>query len=557
MASERTAAAGRQARRGPPRPDGHAAVLRLPHGRLFRPLARHGQADDPAAQDLPRQLVPHRRARQVPLARLRREPAGDQVDPGPLPRRGRRRAKRPSATSPRPKASTSPGLGLLPRNARKTAGRQAGRLAGGSRPRRDVLREVRRPASAGTPLRSSFEHGFACSGSQPPLELLAARRAKSAPWPPNSTASIERENPHVFAMLSDLGRRLYFPKGILAQSAEAKEKANRYNATIGIAWEDGKPMFLPSVMRFFNELEPGRGPDLRPGHRPARSAAEMARGPAGEEPQPGREEFSLPVVTGGVTHALSVMADLFVDPGDMVLRARQLLGELRPDLRRPPPGAACACTRSSARRAGLTSRGSAGRWHPAGRLEDHPDPQFPQQSDRLLASPAAEMDATRGRAARGGGRGPQPDRRGRRRLFRPLLRRRRGPGVGLRPAGRLPPAAAGGEGRWPDQGEVRLGLPHRHVDLRRARPPAATTAPLQGVWKRRRPAPSAAPSRTARTWPIGPGQGHGRRRRSPPSGGRRRRSSRPGPDGSTKSSPRPSTPTSGSRTPSTPATSCA
>ena len=49
-------------------------------------------------------------------------------------------------------------------------------------------------------------------------------------------------------MLSDLGKRLFFPKGILAQAAEAKEKAKRYDATIGIAREKGKPMFLPSVM---------------------------------------------------------------------------------------------------------------------------------------------------------------------------------------------------------------------------------------------------------------------------------------------------------------------
>ena len=61
---------------------------------------------------------------------------------------------------------------------------------------------------------------------------------------------IERENPHVFGMLSDLGKRLFFPKGILAQSAEAKEKATRYDAAIGIARENGKPMFLPSVMDF-------------------------------------------------------------------------------------------------------------------------------------------------------------------------------------------------------------------------------------------------------------------------------------------------------------------
>ena len=66
--------------------------------------------------------------------------------------------------------------------------------------------------------------------------------------------TIERENPHVYGMLSELGKRLFFPRGILSQSAEAKDKAKRHDATIGIAREKGKPMFLPSVMKYFNDL---------------------------------------------------------------------------------------------------------------------------------------------------------------------------------------------------------------------------------------------------------------------------------------------------------------
>ena len=38
---------------------------------------------------------------------------------------------------------------------------------------------------------------------------------------------IEKGNPHVYEMLSDVGKKLFFPKGILTQSAEAKEKAHR------------------------------------------------------------------------------------------------------------------------------------------------------------------------------------------------------------------------------------------------------------------------------------------------------------------------------------------
>ena len=44
-------------------------------------------------------------------------------------------------------------------------------------------------------------------------------------------ARLEVAAPEVLGMLSDLGRRLYFPKGILSQTAEAKEKATRFNAT--------------------------------------------------------------------------------------------------------------------------------------------------------------------------------------------------------------------------------------------------------------------------------------------------------------------------------------
>ena len=85
----------RQARRGAPRPDGDAAVLRLQHGRLLRPLAE-------LRPDLPN---PPRifsvnwfrkdERRQVPLARLRREHARPEVDRRP------RRTAAPSASRAR------------------------------------------------------------------------------------------------------------------------------------------------------------------------------------------------------------------------------------------------------------------------------------------------------------------------------------------------------------------------------------------------------------------------------------------------------------------------
>jgi aspartate/methionine/tyrosine aminotransferase len=130
---------------------------------------------------------------------------------------------------------------------------------------------------------------------------------------------IERENTHVFSMLSEFGKRLYFPKGILAQSAEAKEKAKRYDATIGIARENNKPMFLPSVMEFFPALGPADALTYAPamGREDLRKQwrEELLR----KNPSLAKKSFSKPIVTCGVTHAISLIADLFVDKGDMVL----------------------------------------------------------------------------------------------------------------------------------------------------------------------------------------------------------------------------------------------
>ncbi len=141
--------------------------------------------------------------------------------------------------------------------------------------------------------------------------------------------TIQRQNPHVFRMLSALGRALYFPKGILSQSAEAKEKATFCNATIGIARGGGEAMHLPCVMeqlRGFSADDvlpyaPATGkPSLR-----AKWAEDMLR----KNPTLAGKPMSMPVVTSGITHGLSLLADMFVDPGDVVLLPRKLWGNYR------------------------------------------------------------------------------------------------------------------------------------------------------------------------------------------------------------------------------------
>ena len=72
---------GRRGRQAALRPDGDAAVLRLQLRRLLRPLAVDRQVDRhrQPAEDLLRQLVPPRRGRPLPVARLRREQPGPEV----------------------------------------------------------------------------------------------------------------------------------------------------------------------------------------------------------------------------------------------------------------------------------------------------------------------------------------------------------------------------------------------------------------------------------------------------------------------------------------------
>ena len=67
---------------------------------------------------------------------------------------------------------------------------------------------------------------------------------------------IQQDNPYVYALLSELGKDLYYPKGILTQSAEAKHKAHRFNATIGIATEQDHPMYLQLIQDSLAAYDP-------------------------------------------------------------------------------------------------------------------------------------------------------------------------------------------------------------------------------------------------------------------------------------------------------------
>lgn len=140
---------------------------------------------------------------------------------------------------------------------------------------------------------------------------------------------IRRNNPHVYEMLSPLGKRLFFPKGILSQSAEAKEKAFRFNATIGIALEKGEAMHLACIRDMVNGLEPNDvfpyAPAAgKPGLRDKWREKQLAESPSLRDKQIGR-----PIATNALTHGLALAGDLFVEPGDTILLPDKFWGNYR------------------------------------------------------------------------------------------------------------------------------------------------------------------------------------------------------------------------------------
>jgi aspartate/methionine/tyrosine aminotransferase len=131
--------------------------------------------------------------------------------------------------------------------------------------------------------------------------------------------SIRQCNDSVEQMLSQVGRQLFFPKGILTQSAEAKEKAHRINATIGIAKEDGLTMCFDSVMSHISGISSADALTYAPSFGLPSLRRRWQEDLKAKNPSLAGKPISLPVVTCGITHAISIFAEVWADPGDVVL----------------------------------------------------------------------------------------------------------------------------------------------------------------------------------------------------------------------------------------------
>lgn len=137
---------------------------------------------------------------------------------------------------------------------------------------------------------------------------------------------IEKGNPKLIEMLSNIGKNLFFPKGILTQSAEAKEKAHKLNATAGIATEQGRIMHFSSIKSAITGIRPRESLTYASSFGIPALRKIWQESLVEKNPSLANRKISLPVVTCGITHAVSTFADIWIDPGDVVILPDMMWG---------------------------------------------------------------------------------------------------------------------------------------------------------------------------------------------------------------------------------------
>ena len=115
------------------------------------------------------------------------------------------------------------------------------------------------------------------------------------------------------ALLSEEGLRMYFPKGIIAQSEEAKKGASKANGTIGMTIIHGIPAILPSVQKSVPSFDARSLVAYAPTAGQKEFRTIWQKQIIDKNPLLKTKKISLPVVVPGLTAGISYIADLFID----------------------------------------------------------------------------------------------------------------------------------------------------------------------------------------------------------------------------------------------------
>lgn len=130
-------------------------------------------------------------------------------------------------------------------------------------------------------------------------------------------------------LLSALGREMYFPRGIVAQTSEANQRASRFNATVGMAFEEGEPIMLSGLRQLVPDMSPRETVAYAP--TPGLPALRTLWKEQMIEKNPSLQGVptSSPMVTGGLTNGLFQIATLFLDDGDRLVLPDLFWGNYR------------------------------------------------------------------------------------------------------------------------------------------------------------------------------------------------------------------------------------
>jgi len=128
------------------------------------------------------------------------------------------------------------------------------------------------------------------------------------------------EKTTVWTMLSEYGKRVRFlTDGVLGQTWEARKSAYTFNATLGEYKEQGKDACVQALHKHLRDFDPS---DVcayaQPGGLPKLRQLwkeKMLR----ENPMMQDLNLSLPLVCAGLTHGLSLVGEMFLNPGDPVI----------------------------------------------------------------------------------------------------------------------------------------------------------------------------------------------------------------------------------------------
>jgi len=146
------------------------------------------------------------------------------------------------------------------------------------------------------------------------------------PWERENEA-IREQSEALFLALSGLGRRASFPPDIPFQAAEARGK--QFNATIGqITDGAGGILALPTIEKRLDLDPSARNKALL--YSPVQGHQEVREGWRRWQRREAPDSVSsLPLVTVGLTHGLSLVADLFGGPGRTVAVPSPFWGNYR------------------------------------------------------------------------------------------------------------------------------------------------------------------------------------------------------------------------------------